>query len=135
MQKKFVLVLMSKPEEVSKVEKFIRKVNRIAHLSEEKYYKVLVAATEAVNNSILHGNQRNPKKKVSISCECDDSILIIDVHDEGPGFDVNSLPDPLAEENLLREHGRGVFLIRSMMDSVEFKKDAAGADVVMKLKI
>ncbi len=134
-QTEFVLVLASKPEEVSKVEKFIQKVNRAVHLNEEKFYKMLVATTEAVNNSILHGNQRDPKKKVSVRCEVENTMLIIHIQDEGPGFDDKSLPDPLADENLMREHGRGVFLIRSLMDSVDFEKHPDGAEVIMRMKL
>ena len=134
-KKEFVLILASKPEEVTKVEKFMQEVCSAIHMNDEKLYKLLVATTEAVNNSILHGNQRDPKKKVSMKCETDDGTLIIHIQDEGPGFDVDNLPDPLAEENLLREHGRGVFLIRSLMDSVDFLKHPEGAEVVMKIKI
>ena len=135
MQKRFTLILSSKPQEVKKVEGFIHTVNRSACLDEEGYYKLLVATTEAVNNGIIHGNKRDPKKKVAVTCILGRSILIVRVHDEGPGFDAASLPDPLAEENLLREHGRGVFLIRSLMESVQFDKHKSGSNVIMKISI
>ena len=135
MQKKFILVLASKTQSVKKVEGFMRTVNRSANLNEEQYYKVLVATTEAVNNGIIHGNKRDPEKKVCVTCMLNQTTLVIRVHDEGPGFDAAHLPDPLAPENLLREHGRGVFLIRSMMDSVVFEHESDGADVVMTISL
>jgi len=135
MQKRFTLILSSKPQEVKKVERFIHGVNRDAHLDEEGYYKLLVATTEAVNNGIIHGNKRDPRKKVAVTCVLGRSILVVRVHDEGRGFDAASLPDPLAKENLLREHGRGVFLIRSLMESVQFEKHKNGSNVVMKISL
>lgn len=135
MQRRFTLILSSKPQEVKKVEGFIHSVNRAAHLDEEGYYKLLVATTEAVNNGIIHGNKRDPKKKVAVTCIIGRLLLIVRVHDEGSGFDAASLPDPLAEENLLREHGRGVFLIRSLMESVQFEKHKNGLNVIMKISI
>lgn len=135
MQRRFTLILSSKPREVKKVEGFIYSVNRAAHLDEEGYYKLLVATTEAVNNGIIHGNKRDPKKKVTVTCILGRSTLVVRVHDEGPGFDAALLPDPLAEENILREHGRGVFLIRSLMESVQFEKHKNGLNVIMKISL
>ncbi len=135
MQKRFTLILSSKPQEVKRVEGFIHSVNRAAHLDEEGYYKLLVATTEAVNNGIIHGNKRVAKKKVTVTCILSSSLLVVRVHDQGPGFDAASLPNPLAEENLLREHGRGVFLIRSLMESVQFERHKTGSNVIMKISL
>jgi len=133
--KKFVLVLPSKPKEIGRVDYFLQKVNRTACLNDDQYNKLLVATTEAVNNSIIHGNGRDSRKNVTITCIIEDSMLTVRIHDEGHGFDATTLPDPLAEENLLREHGRGVFLMRSLMESVEFEKKKKGSDVVMTIII
>ena len=130
---KFVLVLTSNPRQVTKVEHFLEKVGRHLHLDDVRYNRLLVAATEAVNNSIIHGNQRDARKKVVVTCEVNHAALIVRVHDEGRGVDTTKLPNPLAEENLLRENGRGVFLMQSMMDTVEFDKTPDGAEVIMKM--
>lgn len=132
---KFVLVLNSNSKQVAKVERFLNKVNKFLNLDDVRYNKILVATTEAVNNSIVHGNKRDPKKKIIVTCESNHKLLIIKVHDEGPGVDVSKLPDPLAEDNLLRENGRGVFLMRSLMDSVEFIKTPDGAEVKMTMAL
>lgn len=120
---------------MAKVEKFLARLNQRLHLDDDRFYKLLVATTEAVNNGIVHGNKRDPSKKVVLTCVVKNSNLIICVRDEGEGFDFASLPDPLAEENLLRDHGRGVFLIRSLMDHVEFHKTPEGSEVVMTMNI
>ncbi|MBI5215604.1 MAG: ATP-binding protein [Ignavibacteriae bacterium] len=136
-QRHFVLLLKSQPQQVAKVEPFLRRINRLARLNKEKFNKLLVVTTEAVNNGILHGNKQDPEKHVTLTCDCDENkeTLTIRIHDEGPGFNPEELPDPLAQENLFREHGRGVFLMRSMMDSVSFERNDEGSDVVMTLRI
>ena len=131
----FVLILESNPKLVIRVEGFLEDLNERLHLDETRYNKLLVATTEAVNNGIIHGNKRNPSKKVTLTCEVRPDTLTVRVRDEGGGVDPSTLPDPLAEENLLRENGRGVFLMRSLMDEVEFLRSAAGSEVIMKMNL
>jgi serine/threonine-protein kinase RsbW len=131
----FELELASNPKEIIKVEKFLEKLNENLHLEEGKYNKLLVAVTEAVNNGMIHGNKRDPKKKVLLRCEVLEGVLWVHVHDEGPGVDPDSLPDPLAEENLLRENGRGVFLMRSLMDKVSYNQNETGCSVTMQISL
>ena len=133
--KSFSLELASNPKEIIKVEKFLEKMNSTLHLEEGKYNKLLVAVTEAVNNGMIHGNKRDPKKKVLLRCEVNETMLYVYVHDEGPGVNPDTLPNPLAEENLLRENGRGVFLMRSLMESVKFEHTDEGCSVTMTLTL
>lgn len=132
---KITLVLTSEPQQIIKVEGFLLKLNKQLHLNETAFNKLLVATTEAVNNGIIHGNKRDPKKKVTLTCEYTRVSLLVRIDDEGPGVDPASLPDPLAEENLFRENGRGVFLMRSLMDAVDFERSAHGSSVIMTMKI
>jgi serine/threonine-protein kinase RsbW len=94
-----------------------------------------VATTEAVNNAILHGNKSNPKKLVHISCELVGHALKVIVRDHGHGFDPDHLANPLADENLMKENGRGIFLIRSLVDEVDFRLSKGGTAVIMKLDL
>jgi serine/threonine-protein kinase RsbW len=130
-----VIVLTGDLKQVVRVERFLKKMNKSLNLDENRYNKLLVAVTEAVNNGILHGNKRDLSKKVTVTCDTNSESLVIRVADEGPGLDPDSLPDPLSEENLLRENGRGVFLMRSLMDNVSFEKFTGGSAVVMTLKL
>lgn len=130
---KKTLTLKSDPKEVVLVEVFLENLNKQLHLDDTSFNKLLVATTEAVNNSIVHGNKRNPEKFVTVTFELVDKKITISVEDEGGGLDPEALPDPLTEENLLRENGRGVFLMRSLMDKVTFKKTTSGAVVIMNL--
>jgi serine/threonine-protein kinase RsbW len=129
------LVISSTPNEIIKVEGFLEQINEKLHLDDTSFNKLLIATTEAVNNSILHGNKRDPKKNVVLVCETTNGLLLITVEDEGSGVDPDNIPNPLAEENLLRENGRGVFLMRSLMDSVEFVRHPGGSRVVMKMTL
>lgn len=109
--------------------------NKEIGLDDGTMYRLLVAATEAVNNAILHGNASDPRKRVHLCLRTTKHTLILRVSDEGQGFDAGSLPNPLDEKNLMKEHGRGVFLIRSLMDEVEFVKLKAGSAAVLKVKL
>ncbi len=135
LNKREIITLTGDLKQVVKVERFLKKLNKSLHLDENRYNKLLVAVTEAVNNGILHGNKRDISKKVTVICETIDTELVVRVEDEGPGLDPATLPDPLSEENLLRENGRGVFLMRSLMDDVAFERFPGGSAVVMTLKL
>jgi len=80
-----------------------------------------IALREALHNAVLHGNGANARKRVRVECyeQADRSLLFV-IRDNGRGFDPASVPDPTKAENLLRETGRGLFMIRHYMDSVEF---------------
>lgn len=132
---KDVLILQSDPQQVTKVEHYLENISKLLNLDEIQFNKLLVAATEAVNNGIIHGNNRNPKKKVTLTCEYVNDALIVTVEDEGAGINSAALPDPLSEENLLRENGRGIFLMRSLMDEVGFARTSHGAAVIMKMNL
>lgn len=94
--------------------------------------KIGIAIGEALANAIVHGNHCDPRKKVRISVALNDNCdLLVSVKDSGSGFDPSALPDPIAAENLLAKHGRGLFLIRYLMDEVEFKFDH-GTEVRMR---
>ena len=129
------LVCRSEPREIAKVEKFLAKVNKTAHLDDGTNYRLLVATTEAVNNAIIHGNKLDPKKLVRISCRILDRTLVVTVRDGGKGFNPKSLANPLEEQNLLKENGRGIFLIRSLVDDVGFQMHKTGTSVIMKLDL
>ncbi|MBM4161670.1 MAG: ATP-binding protein [Ignavibacteria bacterium] len=116
----FHLECKSEPREVRKIEPFLKKVNEVARLDDGTFYRLLVAGTEAVNNGILHGNKSDPRKLVHVLVVLEKDCLILRVKDEGKGFRVDEIPDPLEEKNLLKTDGRGIFLMRSLMDKVVF---------------
>jgi serine/threonine-protein kinase RsbW len=95
---------------------------------------VPVALTEAVSNAILRGNRDDPAKHVHVRAEVDTERLVLEVGDEGDGFDLDaSLIDPTSPENIGREDGRGLFLMRKLMDTVERVDVPHGSKVRMTL--
>jgi len=81
-----------------------------------------VGLTEALANAMLYGNCRDPRKRVRVDARLTRDALVVRVTDEGPGFDPGEIPDPTAPPNRLRPRGRGLFLIRRLMDRVEFNE-------------
>lgn len=133
--KKYILVLRSDLAQIARIESFLKRVNRLLRLDEVQFNKLFLAATEAVNNAIIHGNEQDPKKKVTVTCEVKKKSVTIRVRDEGEGYDIGRAPNPLAEENLLKENGRGIFLIRTLMDTVKSRMTDDGPEVVMKMNV
>jgi serine/threonine-protein kinase RsbW len=129
------MVCQSNPKEIGCIEAFLQKINKKLDMDEGTMYRLLVSCTEAVNNAMIHGNKSDPNKRVTIRCIVENQSLTIRVKDEGKGFDPEGLQDPREEENLLKENGRGVFLIRSLMDSISVKRLKSGSVVEMKVKL
>jgi serine/threonine-protein kinase RsbW len=127
------MTLRSNPKNIRKVEPFLKKINRAAHLDEIQMHKMMVSLTEAVNNAIIHGNKSNPGKKVRVVCEVMPGWLVVFVEDEGKGFLPEKVRNPLRKQNLLRESGRGVFLMRTLMNKVQFEIGPTGAQVSLWL--
>jgi len=92
---------------------------------------VELALREALGNAMLHGNSLDARKLVHVRCCCDfgKGVFIL-VRDQGPGFDPNNVPNPLAVENLGAEHGRGIHLMKLAMDEVSFER--GGTEVRMR---
>ena len=111
---------ISVPENINKIEALVEQLKSEFGLTEEMEANVLVSLSEAVNNAIFHGNQMNPSKKVKVSMKKEQNQLTFVVEDEGPGFDLGTVRDPTAPENLDKPTGRGIFLMRNLADRVEF---------------
>ena len=121
----------SNPDELEKVDHIAEKVAKEMRFSKEEKDDIAISVTEVVNNAIMHGNLADPKKNVHIIFIKDNDTLIIKVQDEGKGFNPDDLPDPTQPENLLKMKGRGIFIIRQLMDEVTHKKTPHGMEVTL----
>jgi len=92
---------------------------------------VAIAVTEIVNNAIHHGNLDDINKSVHLIFSIEPDLVRISIRDEGGGFVPDELGDPLAPENLMKESGRGIFLIRTLMNSVDFNFSENGTEVII----
>ena len=125
------LVLSSTMESVAEVEAAAERLAVEAELDDDECFKIAMALREAAVNAVLHGNDYDATKKVHVTMENNGSSLIFTIADEGKGLDPATLPDPLAPENLLRGTGRGIFLIRSFMDEVNFRQLQPGTEMTL----
>jgi len=89
----------------------------------DNLFAVKISLEEALINAIKHGNKLDPNKKVHIEASVTPRQTEIVIEDEGPGFNRGTVPDPTAEENLLKCSGRGILLMETYMDRVEYSKD------------
>ncbi len=117
------LILKSDPRKINEVEYFVKRFARDLKINENIFPNILISVTEAVNNAIIHGNQKNINKEVKIEMSKVDETLTILVSDQGDGFNPESVPDPTLEENLEKLGGRGVFLIQQLSDIVSYTNE------------
>jgi serine/threonine-protein kinase RsbW len=113
-------------------------LGRLAGLDDDALHWVTVAVRVSVIIAIKHGNGGDEHKQVHVDFTPLDAStprgIAIRVRDEGAGFDPDSVPDPLAPENLLKNSGRGIFLIRSFMDEVALQRAAEGGMEIVMVK-
>jgi len=126
------------PSDVRLIERVVELVRRECEVMEFAHrqltFNVPVALTEALSNAILRGNGDDPAKHVYVRAEVDTDRLVVEVADEGAGFDLDaSLIDPTTPDNVEREDGRGLFLMRKLMDRVERLENSHGSVVRMTL--
>src|ERR687892_575870 len=112
-------------------------VGRMSGLDEDSLHWVSVAVRESVINAIKHGNANDERKRVFVEftpLTSDGAGIAIRVRDQGPGFDPETLPDPLAPENMLKSSGRGIFLIRNFMDEMRLQRAPEGGMEMVMVK-
>jgi len=103
-------------------------------ISEDAAFGIDMAVREAVTNAVLHGNRQDQNKTVDISLKSLPDAVEISVHDQGPGFNPEEVPDPTANENILKTSGRGIFFMRNFMDEVDWLIRPEGGTTVRMLK-
>ena len=124
--------LESTLDSVDQAEDLVLREAREMGFDEDEQHHIGISLRECLVNAVVHGNKYNSHKKVKLVVSRTPERLEILVGDEGDGFDVQRVPDPLAEENLLRQSGRGVMMIQAFMDEFHVRRrEPVGTEVRM----
>lgn len=128
----FRLNLKSTHEESEKVPDFVDELQEKCNLDDEISGNLMLLLSEAVSNAIEHGNQLDPNKTAEIVVEITDNEIVAMVKDEGKGFQPSEQDNPLEEENLLKDGGRGVFLLKELSDEMEYQENGTRLRFLLK---
>lgn len=131
--KNITFKIKSNRAEISKFEKVLEDINSEFGLNHDRLINYQIAISEALVNAIVHGNKENPEKSVFIDISYDQSILVIKIKDEGEGFNMEEIPDPTKNDNLLKEHGRGIYIINSLIDKFECHSSKNGTEFILTI--
>ncbi|MHB1687678.1 MAG: ATP-binding protein [Ignavibacteriaceae bacterium] len=134
-EKKYSLEIDSDPNNLITVEEFVNYFSVDLNIDHERLPGLLLAVTEATTNAIVHANKCDTNKKVKIDVEVEESKLLIHVKDEGHGFDPAKVPDPTEPENLLKDSGRGLYLMRVYMDDLKYEVTPDGTETTLILNL
>ena len=118
-------------DSVDHAEELAVKMAENAGVDEDDLMKIGMAVRESMVNAVVHGNRYNANKKVRFAVATEPERFRVQIADEGEGFDFESVPDPLAPENLLKTSGRGIFLIKAFMDEVNFRQLHPGTELTL----
>src|SRR6202023_4362892 len=130
------VTLETQVESVNLAEEMCLRVAEAAGFGEDDCYRIGMSVREGVINAFHYGNEERPDKKIHLAVDLTADKMIIHVLDEGAGFKLSDVPDPLAEENLLSTSGRGIFLMRAFMDEFTVVSGkTGGAEIVMSKKL
>jgi len=134
--KQLEVTLETQVESVNLAEEMCLRVAEAAGFGEEECYRIGMSVREGMINAFHYGNQERPEKKIHLLVELTGEKFVVHVTDEGKGFRLSDVPDPLAEENLLSTSGRGIFLMRAFMDEFDVVPGSTGgAEIIMAKKL
>lgn len=128
-----IIFLESNQESINVVTTYVDNIfENESESFQETYGNVIISITEAVNNAINHGNKNDPDKKVKVSYTKEKENFIFSIEDEGIGFDYDNVPDPTDPENLEKINGRGIFLMKNLVDDINFLDEGKRVELIFK---
>ena len=131
---KIHITLESTLQSVDEVEAIVVEEAGKIGFDEDEQHQIGMAVRECMVNAVVHGNRYSKKKQVHLEIERTEESIAVTIGDEGEGFDLSSLPDPTSPENLLRQSGRGILLIRAFMDEFDLHPRPGGGTEVRLVK-
>lgn len=134
-EKTYNRVVSSDPEILPELEEYIIKIAREVNLDDSKINNLALSFSEAISNCMKHGNRFDKSKTVSITVNINDSKLTIVLKDEGKGFDLKAVPDPTKPENILKDSGRGIHIMKNFLDDLRYNFTPTGTEVILELSL
>jgi serine/threonine-protein kinase RsbW len=128
------ITLESILDSVNLAEEMCTRIASAAGFDDDDCFKIGMSVREGVINAYNYGSQKQRGKKIFVTFEITGEKLVIHVRDQGKGFRMQDVPDPLADENLLKSSGRGIFLMRSFMDEFDVRQPNEGGSVIIMAK-
>jgi serine/threonine-protein kinase RsbW len=128
------IIIPSSLNYLREVDEFVEQKLREEGVSPSLVADIAISVTEVVTNAVCHGNKSDSDKKVTVSLEINKKQVAVRITDQGGGFDPGHLANPLAEENLLKDAGRGIFIVKSLMDEVKFEIAPDSGTTVILIK-
>ncbi len=129
------LILQSKRSEINKLENLLFTLNEFYKIDRERFVNFHIAVSEALMNAIIHGNKESAEKRVYVDIFEEENSIELIIKDEGTGFDVSDVPDPTKNSNLYKDHGRGIFIMKSLTDGYDCCMGDGGTTVKLKILI
>lgn len=134
-EKTYNRVVSSDPEILPELEEYIIKIAKEVNLDDSKINNLALSFSEAISNCMKHGNRFDKSKTVSITVNINDSKLTIVLKDEGKGFDLKAVPDPTKPENILKDSGRGIHIMKNFLDDLRYNFTPTGTEVILELSL
>ena len=134
-EENYTLEIESNPNNLITVEEFVNYFAKDIGIPETRMNGLMLSVTEATTNAIKHANKSDESKLVKINVNVEGRKVIISVKDEGIGFDPQKIPDPTEPENLLKDSGRGVYLMRFYMDDLKYNITPTGTETILVLNL
>jgi len=125
------IAIPANAEYLADVDMFIEGILRGYEADESLIADIAISVSELVNNAITHGANQSSDSEVTVAIKRESDTVVISVADQGGGFDPDDIADPLAQENLLKEVGRGIFIVKSLMDRVDVDQSESGTTVTI----
>jgi serine/threonine-protein kinase RsbW len=135
LQKIYEREIPSDPEALPELEDLIVELAKKYNVPEDRLNGLALSFSEAASNSVVHGNKLDLNKKVKISVLVDETKMIVTIKDEGKGFNIDKVPNPTNPENLLKDNGRGIHIMRSFLDDLRYNFTPTGTEVILEVKL
>lgn len=115
------------------LEEFVMNIAIANSINEDKINNLALAFSEAASNAVLHGNKNDASKNIIITVTVDDSFFKVSIKDQGKGFILDEVPDPTKPENILKDSGRGIHIMKSFLDDIQYNFTPEGTEVILTL--